>query len=182
MKRRVFKVVSVMLTVILLVSVSVTSVAAGQGYGREQRNVPTPEIQHLDAEVRVIAGQPVIVVENEGGYVHIPFALSGDVLVQGNGVVVQTEDGSVVVPLEEFEVVVVGGGQLALVAEGNPIFTLIFFAVGAKLGAKYFPVLAGVKANTASKKAGALAGAAAGSAVGAAYDAILFQHWLTCRR
>ncbi len=133
MKRKISKVVSGILTVTLLVSVFVTPVAAGQENGRERRNVPIPEIQYLDAEVQVIAGQPVIVVENEEGYVHVPFALSGDVLVQGNGVVVQTEDGSVVVPLEEFEVVG-ANGQAMLVAEVNALI-VVPILVGALGGA-----------------------------------------------
>ncbi|MBT9147620.1 MAG: hypothetical protein DDT32_01382 [Syntrophomonadaceae bacterium] len=70
----------------------------------------------FDAEVRVIAGQPVITVETKRGHVDIPFALSEVFLVdgqtiplqlQGDGVVVPTQNGFVVVPLEEFEVVVV---------------------------------------------------------------------------
>ncbi|MFW0861126.1 MAG: hypothetical protein AAGT88_03345 [Dethiobacter sp.] len=61
MKRKISKVVSVILTVVLLFSVSVTPVAARQENGRGRRNVPTPEIRYLDAEVRVVAGQPVLV-------------------------------------------------------------------------------------------------------------------------
>ena len=36
--------------------------------------------------------------------------------IQGNGILVQTEEGLVVVPIEEFDVVMVDG-QLALIAE-----------------------------------------------------------------
>ncbi len=134
MKRKVFKVVSVILTVILLASVSVTSVDARQEGGRGRRNVLTPTMQYIDAEVKVINGQPVIVVETKKGYVNVPFALSGDVLVQGNGVVVQTEDGFVVVPLEDFEVAVVDG-EVVLVAEVNPKHILWGAGIGAVGGA-----------------------------------------------
>ncbi|MFW0861686.1 MAG: hypothetical protein AAGT88_06320 [Dethiobacter sp.] len=115
-------------------SVFVTPAAAGQESGGKRRNVPTPEIQHLDAEVKIINGQPVIIIETEEGYLNVPFALSGDVLVQGNGVVVQTEDGFVVVPLEDFEVAVVDG-EVVLVAEVNPKHILWGAGIGAVGGA-----------------------------------------------
>ncbi|MBT9140628.1 MAG: hypothetical protein DDT30_01206 [Dehalococcoidia bacterium] len=70
----------------------------------------------------------MITVETKRGHVDIPFALPGDVLVQGNGVVVQTEDGSVVVPLKEFEVVV-ANGQVMLVGKANPFLTKLVAAV-----------------------------------------------------
>ncbi len=90
-------------------------------------------IVYLDAEIQVIDGQPMIVAETRAGYVNVPFVLSGDVLVQGNRVVVPTEEGIVVVPIEDFCVVMVDG-QVALAAAVNPIF-LIPIAVGALAGA-----------------------------------------------
>ncbi|MBT9161307.1 MAG: hypothetical protein DDT26_02612 [Dehalococcoidia bacterium] len=92
----------------------------------------------------MIAGQPVIVVETKRGYVDIPFALSKVFLVdgqtiplqlQGDGVVLPTEDGFVVVPLEEFEVVA-ANGQVMLLAEVNAIFTIALAFLVAKYGAK----------------------------------------------
>ncbi|MBT9142342.1 MAG: hypothetical protein DDT29_00736 [Dehalococcoidia bacterium] len=127
------------LTVVMVMSAFAVPAAAGQENGRKRRNVSTTEIQHLDAEVQVIAGQPVITVETKRGYVDIPFALSDVFLVdgqtipfqlQGDGVVVPTEDGSVVVPLKEFEVVV-ANGQAMLVAEVNPLPVIVI--TGAKI-------------------------------------------------
>ncbi len=87
--------------------------------------------------------------------------LSGDVLVdgravpvrlQGNGLVVPTEGGPMVVALEEFELVVVDGKQLVLVAEVNPLFTIGLALLVAKYGATHL----GGKAAAAG--VGALAG------------------------
>ncbi len=133
-----FKLVSVLLTVTLMMLFFVTPVAARQGdnQGRGQDRQTARHIRYLDAEVKVINGQPVIVVETKKGYVNVPLVLSGEVFVdgravparlQGNGLVVPTEDGDMVVPLEEFEPVVVGG-QMVLVAEENPIILLFIFA------------------------------------------------------
>jgi len=168
--------ISVLLVMVLIVSTFATPVAArrggGQGEGRQTKSV--------DAEVRMLNGQLVIVVETREGYVSIPVSLSEGVSVngriiplalQGNGVVVPTEDGPIVVPIEEFEVIV-AGGQVFLVAEVNPIITAALFFLGAKLGAKYFPIAIGVKSKAATI-AGGTAGAAAGTVVGAPLDIIL---------
>jgi len=58
--KKKFRVVSMLLTVVLLMSAFVTPVAAGQGNSRGQergQGRQGEQIQYLDAEVRVIDGQ-----------------------------------------------------------------------------------------------------------------------------
>ncbi|MBS4055345.1 MAG: hypothetical protein KGZ64_11385 [Thermaerobacter sp.] len=168
--------ISLLLTMVLIVSTIATPVAAGRG-GRRGEGRQTKSV---DAEVRILNGQLVIVVETKEGYVSVPVSLSESVSVngqtiplalQGNGVVVPTEDGPIVVPIEEFDVIV-ANGQVFLVAEENPIITAALFFLGAKLGAKYFPIAIGIKSKAATME-GAKAGAAAGTVLGAALDLIL---------
>ena len=82
----------------------------------------------------------------------------------------QTEEGLVAVPIEEFDVVMVDG-QVMLLAEENPIIiAAIFYGfVGAAAGAG---MAAGLKAcGVAIGKKGALALTGAGAVAGAAYGA-----------
>jgi hypothetical protein len=119
-----FKVLSVFAALALLVPVFMVPAAAVQAQEKYQRE----EVVYLDAEVRVINGQPVIMVETEAGYESIPFELpsylhgadgqKAALEMQGNSVVLPTEDGPVAVPIEDFCVVVVDG-QVALMAEVN---------------------------------------------------------------
>jgi hypothetical protein len=86
---------------------------------------------YLDAEVRVIDGQPLIVIETEEGYQHIPFespnyvhTIDGQKIAlerQGSSVILPTEDGPVTVPIEEFCVVLVDG-QVVLMTEVNLVW------------------------------------------------------------
>jgi hypothetical protein len=109
----------------LLVPVFMVPAAAAQAQEKYQRE----EVVYLDAEVRMIEGQPVLVVETEEGYENIPFELSGHLYgadgqrvaleMQGNSIILPTEDGPVAVPIEEFCVVMVDG-QVTLLAEVNP--------------------------------------------------------------
>ncbi|MCL0041957.1 hypothetical protein M1N12_02710 [Peptococcaceae bacterium] len=78
-------------------------------------------VKYLDIEIKVIDGQPMFVYETEKGYEKIPFSMSdlGDyayadgqkvpLKTQGNSILVQTEEGLVAVPIEEFCVVEVDG-------------------------------------------------------------------------
>jgi hypothetical protein len=126
-----FKMLSMFAALALLVPVFLVPTVAAQAQEKCQRE----EVVYLDAEVRVIDGKPVIVVETEKGYVNIPFELTGEALVdgqkvvlktQGNAVLVPTKEGPVAVPVEEFCVVIVDE-QVALMAEENPP---ILIAVG----------------------------------------------------
>lgn len=75
--KKQFRIVSLLLTVILLMSVYVTPAAASQGENRGQERgqerQDTNQIQYLDAEVKVIDGQPVLKVETEEGYTSYEF-------------------------------------------------------------------------------------------------------------
>jgi hypothetical protein len=143
MKKK-FRIVSMLLTVVLLMSAFVTPVAAGQGNGRGQERQNEQQIQYIDAEVQVIDGQPVIKVEaRDGNATHIPVQLPGTILVDSqivplvvrNGaVVIPTEDGPVAVPVPDFDVVVVDG-QVALITEVNPAPIIKLIAKGIVTGA-----------------------------------------------
>lgn len=148
--------ISVLLVMVLMVSTFATPVVAGRGRGTGEGR----QTESVDAEVRMLNGQMVIVVEAREGYVTIPVLLSESVRVdgrsiplalQGNGVVVPTEDGPIVVPIEEFEVIV-AGGQVFLVAEVNPLFTFGLALLAAKYGAKH------LGGQAAAAGVGALAG------------------------
>jgi len=127
--KKKIRIVSMLLTVVLLMSAFVTPVAAGQGNGRGQERKSEQQIQYLDAEVQVINGQPELVVEaGNGNVTRVPVQLPETILVDGqilplvarNGaVVVPTEDGPVAVPISDFDVAVVNG-QVVLLAEENP--------------------------------------------------------------
>jgi len=56
MKKK-FRIASMLLTVVLLMSAFLTPVAAGQGNGRGQEKQSEQKIQYLDAEVQIIDGQ-----------------------------------------------------------------------------------------------------------------------------
>ncbi|MBT9173736.1 MAG: hypothetical protein DDT21_02141 [Syntrophomonadaceae bacterium] len=153
MKKK-YRIVSVLLTVILLMSVFVAPVAAGRENGRgrgEERGrgrQSARQIQYLDAEVRVIDGQPVLRYETEDGYADIPFdlpayAISADgqkvaVERQGDAILLPTEDGFEAVPLKDFSVVMMNG-QIMLLAEVNPIWKLLPIAL-VKVGLAGFTV------------------------------------------
>mgnify|MGYP004702530357 CR=1 FL=1 len=140
--KKKIRIVSMLLTVVLLMSAFVTPVAAGRGSGRGQergQGRQGEQIQYLDAEVRVIDGQPVLRYEAEDGYADIPFDLPAYVIsadgqrvaVQrhGDAILLPTEDGFEAVPLKDFSVVMMNG-QIMLLAEVNPIWKLIPVAIG----------------------------------------------------
>ena len=56
MKKK-FRIVSMLLTVVLLMSAFLTPVAAGQRNGRGQERQNEQQIQYIDAEVQIIDGQ-----------------------------------------------------------------------------------------------------------------------------
>jgi len=127
------RLVSILLTVFLLMSAFVTPVAAGRGNGRGQERKSEQQIQYLDAEVRVIDGQPILRYETEEGYADIPFDLPAYVIsadgqrvaVQrhGDAILLPTEDGFEAFPLKDFSVVMMNG-QIMLLAEVNAIWLL----------------------------------------------------------
>jgi len=139
--------ISVVLTVVLLLTVFVTPVAARQrgdqeeSQGRGRQNAR--EIQYLDAEVQLINGQPVLWYETEEGYVNIPFdmpsyALSDDgqelpLKRQDDAILLPTEDGLEAVLLKDFSVAMMNG-QIVLLAEVNPVLKIpIAIIAGAKI-------------------------------------------------
>lgn len=138
------RLVSLLLTVVMLMSAFVTPVAAGQGNGRGQER----QIQYLDAEVQVINGQPVLRYETKDGYADIPFdlpayAISAEgqkvaVERQGNAILLPTEDGFEAVPLKDFSVAMMNG-QIMLLAEVNPLWKLLPIAL-VKVGLAGFTV------------------------------------------
>ena len=117
--KKVLRKLSMVLTIVMVMSAFAVPAAAGQENGAGRRNVTAPEIQYLDAEVRVIDGQPVLRYETEDGYADIPFeipayALSADgqkvaVERQGDAILLPTEDGFEAVPLKDFSVVMMNG-------------------------------------------------------------------------
>ncbi|GEM_PF-5633410 len=132
--KKVLRKLSVILTVVMVMSAFAVPVAAGQENGAGRRNVAVTEIQCFDAEVRVIDGQLVIVAEtNNGNIRHVPVQLPQTIwldgelqplVVEAGAVVVPTEDGPVIVPLEEFDVGMVNR-QVVSVAEVNPVFIVL---------------------------------------------------------
>ncbi|MCL0108013.1 hypothetical protein M1N70_03455, partial [Peptococcaceae bacterium] len=100
-------------------------------------------VKYLDVEIKVIDGQPMFVYETEKGYEKIPFSMSDlgnyayangqkvPLKTQGNNILVQTEEGLVAVPIEEFDVVMVDG-QIVLTTEENPVkFVPVAVAIAA---------------------------------------------------
>ena len=140
--KKKFRIVSILLTVVMLMSAFVTPVAAGQGNGRGQERKSESQIQYLDAEVQVIDGQPVLRYETEDGYVDIPFeipayALSADgqkvaVERQGDAILLPTEDGFEAVPLKDFSVVMING-QIMLLAEVNAPWLIPVVLIAARV-------------------------------------------------
>lgn len=176
--KRIYRLVSIALTIIVLAAVHATPVAANNG--RPRGLVRLGDSRYVNAEVRATDGRTMLVIETRETEIQVPVVLSGVVFVdgravpaslQGDGLRVQTDGGSVHIPLEEFEVVVVDG-RLMLKAEVNPLITSALFALGAKLGAKYFPILIGVNSKSATI-AGGIAGAGAGGALGVGLDLLL---------
>ncbi|MBT9144002.1 MAG: hypothetical protein DDT29_02416 [Dehalococcoidia bacterium] len=158
MKRKNTKGISILLTVILLMSAFAIPAAAGQESGGKRRNVPTKEIQHLDAEVQVIAGQPVLRYQTGEGYAEIPFewptyAISADgqrvpVERQGEHLLLPTAAGMEKVAIKDFQVAIVAG-QLVLLKSVNPWFTIpVAVAIAALKTAGVAVTTATVKAAT----------------------------------
>ena len=135
------------------------------------------EVIYLDVEVKVVNGQPMLVVEGEEEYgeeyllipLELPevasFIVDGQVKeleVKNNAVLVTTEDGIVAVPIEDFCVVMVDG-EVMLLAEVNPLFTIGLALLVAKFGAT---ALGG-------KAAAAGVGAVGGAVVDAAIASVI---------
>lgn len=146
MKKVGAKVVAMLVALAMIFSV-VPGMAATVEAGNESWE---EEIIWLDAEIKVINGQPMMVIEGDEEYgeeyFFIPLELPEVALftvdgqekgleVKDNSVLVQTEDGIVAVPLEDFCVVIVSG-EVMLIAEVNPILESIIFygLVGAAAG------------------------------------------------
>lgn len=128
MKKKV-RTVSVLLAGILLMSSTfATPIAAGQGNGRGQEKQRAQQVQYLDAEIQVIDGQPMLKVETKEGYASYEFPWPEAAIVdgrevtlerQGNYFLLQTDDGTEKVSIEDFQVAMVAG-QLMLVTSVNP--------------------------------------------------------------
>ena len=151
--------ISVVLTVILLLTVFVTPVAArqrgdrGESRGRGRQNAR--EIQYLDAEVQLINGQPVLRYETEEGYSTFEFPWPELAIVngkeqtlarQGDSFLFQTADGYEKIHIEEFKVALTSG-YLVLAARVNPVKLIPIAVAYAALKA------AGVAITTATVKA-----------------------------
>ena len=172
------RLVSLLLTVVMLMSAFVTPVAAGQGNGRGQERKSEQQIQYLDAEVRVIDGQPMLMIEAEEGYVSYEFPWPEIALVdgkavalkkQGNYFLLPTTDGYEKISIEEFEVALVAG-QLMLSTSINPWWTIPIAVATASLKA------AGVAITTATLKAATIL-IAAGKAVTARTVHVVVSSW-----
>jgi len=180
--KKKFRIVSVLLTVVLLMSAFVTPVAAGRENGRgrgEERGrgrQSARQIQYLDAEVRVIDGQPVIKVETKEGYASYEFPWP-DVAValgdgekialerQGNHFMLPTSDGFEKISIEEFQVALVAG-QIMLVTNVNPWWTIpVAVAIAALKKAGVAVTTATIKAATLLIVAGKRVSAATVNAV-----------------
>ena len=124
--------IKVLAVVVVLALVMPMVMMMPVGVAQAQENCPWAGIEYLDAEIKIIDGQPVFVYETETGYEEIPFSLSElgyayadgqkmPLQIQGNSILVPTEEGPVAVPIEEFCVVLVDG-EVALIAEENPFW------------------------------------------------------------
>jgi len=135
--------ISVLLTVALLLTVFATPVAARQredrGESRGGGRQNAREIQYLDAEVRLINGRPMIVIEVKDRDVYIPFELTEKILVndqiipiaiERGMVVVPTENGYLTVPFEDFDVTITNG-QVMLATDANPLIIIPVLVIGA---------------------------------------------------
>jgi len=143
------RIVSLLLTVVLLMSAFVTPVAAGRendrgrGEERGRGRQSAQQIQYLDAEIQVIDGQPVIKYETAEGYSFFEFPwpelgiVDGKELTlvrQDDSFVMQTADGYEKIHIEEFEVAL-SSGNLVLVARVNPLKLIPIAVVTAALTA-----------------------------------------------
>jgi len=141
--KKSLKMISVVLTVALLLTVFATPVAARQrgdrGESRGGGRQNAREIQYLDAEVRLINGQPMIVIEVKDRDVYIPFELTEKILVndqiipiaiERGTVVVPTENGYLTVPFEDFDVIITNG-QVMLATDANPLIIIPVLVIGA---------------------------------------------------
>ncbi|MCL4462702.1 MAG: hypothetical protein M1552_09650 [Firmicutes bacterium] len=177
MKKK-FRIASMLLTVVLLMSAFLTPVAAGQGNGRGQEKQSEQQIQYIDAEVQVINGQPVIKVETEEGDASYKFPWPEVAVVdgkkvglerQGNYFLLPTDDGIEKVSIEEFQVALVAG-QLMLLTSVNPWWTIPVAVATVALKA------AGVAITTATLKAATIL-IAAGKMVTARTVHVVVSSW-----
>jgi len=147
--RKKVRTVSVLLAGILLMSSTfATPIAAGQGNGRGQEKQRAQQVQYLDAEIQVIDGQPMLKVETKEGYASYEFPWPEVAIVdgrevtlerQGNYFLLQTDDGTEKVSIEDFQVALVAG-QLMLVKSVNPWWTVPVAVAKAALIAAGVPV------------------------------------------
>lgn len=135
--KRMLRVISATLAAVMVMSVYVTPAVASQGSDRGKRDTAKQEIYYLDAEVKVVDGQPVLKVEADKGYTSYEFPWPEVALVdgreealkrQGSYYLLPTEDGYEKVHIEDFEVAFVAG-QITLITEVNPVWKLIAPAV-----------------------------------------------------
>lgn len=143
MKKK-FRIVSLLLTVVLLMSVYVTPVAAqGNGRGQEEQSAQlllteplSEEAKQLmnshDSEIEIVNGSPAVVLSGRNGNMYFPLNLPAvmDILLNGKPVTVKVEGNYLLIPLDgeyekicisEFDVNVASDGQIVLVGYINPI-------------------------------------------------------------
>ena len=136
-----FKVLAGFLALVLPVVMMPAGVVQAQ-----ERDEREPQVVYLDAEVRVIDGQPVLVYETEAGYEKIPFQLYPEgqepvvnMMVDGEPVTVRADGTYLLIPTEEgiervcvseFDVVKIDG-EVVLFHEVNPGVIAIIGAIAA---------------------------------------------------
>jgi hypothetical protein len=179
MKQNYIRMFAIFASILMLTIVAVPMVAAEYEYCDEMQS-PTTDITLYDfcgAEIEIINEMPFIVAEIEDEYINIPLSLSDTkdmmangvsitVEVNGNYLLIPTEEGIERTCISEFDVNIIDG-QLILVHEMNPLFTIGLALLIAKYGAT---ALGG-------KSTAALIGAAAGAGLDAAIIDAIVRHF-----
>jgi len=177
--KKALRIISIVLMLVMVMSIFANPAVAGRGRGRERgrerRNVIVPEVQYIDAEVRVINGQPGLRLEAEEGYVTYEFPWLSVALVDGKEVALERQgdyfvlpiaDGHEKINIEDFKVAMVAG-QLVLTVKVNPWWLVPIAVATAALKA------AGVAITTAMLKAATLLIAAGKSVTIASVNAVI---------
>ncbi len=132
--KKVMKFVCVCVTTVLMASVYVMPAAAAQRGGQDRKaERKAQETIYLDAEVRVIDGQPVLVFEGRGNErTQHPFPWPQTAIVDGREVPLQREGNYFLLPaegevervsIEDFDVTF-HDGQIMLSTQVNPLWKI----------------------------------------------------------
>lgn len=138
--KKVMKFVCVCVATVLMASVYVVPAAAAQRGGQDRKaEGKAQETVYLDAEVRVIDGQPVLVFEGQGNErSEHPFPWPQTAIVDGREAPLQREGNYFLLPaegevervsIEDFDVTF-QDGQIMLSAQVNPKFLIPVGAAG----------------------------------------------------